>query len=99
MPQSKNRILNSLPNNIFAAVERHLKDAELAFGSIIAETGQSIERVYFPTSGVVSLVVELEVGDMIETAMVGRDGVVNGMSALDGKVALHRGIIQVAGNA
>ena len=49
--------------------------------------------------GVVSLVVEMEVGDMIETAMVGRDGVVNGTSALDGKVALHRGIVQVAGEA
>src|SRR5204862_2663718 len=48
---------------------------------------------------VVSLVVEMEVGDMIETAMVGRDGVANATSALDGKIALHRGIIQVAGDA
>jgi hypothetical protein len=39
------------------------------------------------------------VGDMIETAMVGRDGVVNATSALDGNVALHRGIVQVAGDA
>ena len=45
------------------------------------------------------LVVEMEVGDMIETAMVGRDGVANGTSALDGKLALHRGIVQVAGDA
>ena len=48
---------------------------------------------------VVSLVVDMSVGEMIETAMVGRDGVVNGTSALDGKTALHRGIIQVAGEA
>ena len=31
--------------------------------------------------------------------MVGRDGVANGTSALDGKVSLHRGIIQIAGKA
>jgi hypothetical protein len=41
----------------------------------------------------------MTVGDMIETAMVGRDGVVNGTSALDGQTALHRGIVQVAGDA
>jgi hypothetical protein len=36
---------------------------------------------------------------MIETAMVGRDGLVNGTSSLDGKVSLHKGIVQVAGEA
>lgn len=97
--QSKNRILNSLPQNIFAAVEPHLKHANLAFGAIVAEPDRPVERVYFPQIGVISLVVEMAVGDMIETAMVGRDGVVNGTSALDGKVALHRGIVQVAGEA
>jgi CRP-like cAMP-binding protein len=99
MVQSKNRILNSLPQNIFAAVERHLKQTDLAFGAVVAETDQPVNLVYFPDSGVISLVVEMIVGDMIETAMVGRDGAVNGTSALDGKVALHRGIVQVAGEA
>jgi hypothetical protein len=36
---------------------------------------------------------------MIETSMVGLDGVVNGIAALDGKMSLHRGIVQVAGSA
>src|SRR5437879_9107106 len=99
MAQSQNRIVNALPHNIFAAVEHHLKQMGLASGAVVAETDQPVDRVYFPQTGVVSLVVEMEVGDMIETAMVGRDGVVNGTSALDGKVALHRGIVQVAGEA
>lgn len=99
MAQSENRILNSLPQNIFAAVEPHLKHADLVFGAIVAETDRPVDLVYFPSTGVVSLVVEMMVGDMIETAMVGRDGVVNGTSALDGKVALQRGIVQVAGKA
>jgi CRP-like cAMP-binding protein len=98
MTQHPNRILNALPQNIFAAVQPHLKPVELAFGDIVAETGQPIERVYFPHSGVISLVVEMEVGDMIETAMVGRDGAANATAALDGLIALHRGIIQVAGS-
>jgi hypothetical protein len=36
---------------------------------------------------------------MIETAMVGRDGVVNATSALDGNISLHKGLVQVAGAA
>ncbi len=97
MTQHPNCILNALPQNIFAAVQPHLKPVELAFGDIVAETGQPIERVYFPHSGVISLVVEMDVGDMIETAMVGRDGAANATAALDGLIAMHRGIIQVAG--
>ena len=99
MPQSQNHILNSLPQNIFARMEPHLASVELAFASVIAETGQQVESVYFPYTGVISLVVEMQVGDMIETAMVGRDGVVNGTSALDGKISLHKAIVQVAGRA
>jgi CRP-like cAMP-binding protein len=99
MSQSANSILNALPQNIFAAMERHLSNVTLPFGEIVAETGESVTKVYFPLTGVVSLVVAMEVGDMIETAMVGRNGVVNGTSALDGKMSMHRGIVQVAGTA
>lgn len=99
MAQSQNRILNALPQNIFAAVERQLRPVDLVFAAVVAETDQPVDRVYFPHTGVISLVVEMKVGEMIETAMVGRDGVVNGTSALIGKVSLHRGIVQVAGSA
>ena len=53
----------------------------------------------FPYSGAISLVVELDVGTMIETALVGHDGVLNAASALDGKVSLNKGIVQMAGSA
>jgi CRP-like cAMP-binding protein len=98
LPQA-NRLLNALPQNILAAVEPHLMRTELSFAQVLAATGQKITRVYFPTQGIVSLVVEMKVGDMIETAMVGRDGVANGTAALDGKVSLHKAIVQVAGTA
>jgi hypothetical protein len=74
-------------------------EVDLRFGDVLAESVQPVDRVYFPTAGVVSLVVEMKVGDMIETAMVGRDGVANATAALDGKVSLHKAIVQVAGQA
>ena len=99
MSQSPNLLLASLPQNIFAAMQPHLEQATLTFGELIAEPERPISKVFFPFSGVISLVVDISEGPMIETAMVGRDGVANGMSALDSKVALHRGIVQVAGAA
>jgi hypothetical protein len=91
MPQSPNRILNTIPQNIFVAMQPHLQPIPLPFGQKIAEAGEPVSKVYFPFAGVVSLVVELEVGDMIETAMAGRDGVVNGTAALDGKTSFTKG--------
>jgi hypothetical protein len=99
MSQSPNRLLNALPQNIFAALQPHLKVVNLKFGEVVAETEREVSTVYFPHTGVISLVVEMQVGDMIETAMVGRDGVANATSSLDGKVALHRGLVQVEGTA
>ena len=99
MARSPNRLLASLPAPIFAAIEPHLKLAEIKVGDVIAETGSAVKHVYFPHSGAISLVVELNVGKMIETAMVGHDGVVNAASALNGKVSLNKAIVQMAGTA
>jgi CRP-like cAMP-binding protein len=99
MTKSPNRLLASLPSEVFAAVAPHLKIIELKFGDVLAEAGGPVRQVYFPYSGVISLVVEMDVGMMIETAMVGNDGAANAASALDGKVSLNKGIVQVAGSA
>jgi CRP-like cAMP-binding protein len=97
--KSPNRLLASLPADIFSEISPHLKIVELKFGDVLAEPGSPIRQVYFPYSGVISLVVELDIGTMIETAMVGRDGVLNAAAALDGKVSLNKGIVQIAGSA
>ena len=99
MPSSANRVLNALPQNIFAAVAREMKPVIMKFGAVLAEPGQPAELVYFPDSGVISLVVLMQGGETIATGMVGRDGVLNGIAALDGKVARHRAHVQVAGAA
>ena len=99
MSKSPNRLLASLPADAFSAISPYLKIVELKFGDVVAEAGSPIRQVYFPYSGVISLVVELDVGAMIETAMVGHDGVLNAAPALDGKVSLNKGIVQAAGSA
>jgi CRP-like cAMP-binding protein len=95
----KKRLLASLSADVFAAIQADSKPVELKFGDVLAEPGSVVQNVYFPHSGIISLVVELSAGEMIETAMVGRDGVLNAASALDGKVSLNKAIVQLAGSA
>src|SRR5215207_6696383 len=63
------------------------------------EAGDTINKVYFPTSAVVSLIVTFASGEMTEAAMVGRDGAIGISSAPDGKIAMSRAIVQLGGDA
>jgi CRP-like cAMP-binding protein len=96
---SPNRLLASLPAAEFELLRPHLKSIELVQETVLFEAGDSIEHVYFPLSGIISLVVDLAGGEMIETAMIGQDSIVGGSNALDGDVALNKGIVQLAGTA
>lgn len=99
MPASQNALLASLPAGAAAAIMPHLSTAHLTSKLVLFEKGASIARAYFPTSAVISLVVGLSSGEMIEAAMVGRDGVVGAAAALDGRVSLTRAIVQIEGSA
>jgi CRP-like cAMP-binding protein len=99
MANSENQILNMLSPEIRTALDPHLKSRDLKFGEVLAETGRKLSHVYFPQSGLISLVVGLESGPMIETAMVGYDGVFGAGAVLDGKLALNKTIVQLAGRA
>jgi CRP-like cAMP-binding protein len=96
---SQNHLLASLPRAVFGTIKPHLKLVELGDGDVLAETGSPIRRVYFPHSGVISLVVELSGGNTIETATVGWDSVIGAASALDGRIFFNKGIVQLRGVA
>ena len=96
---STNELLASLSDADFGALRPHLEAADLPQGMVLFEGGDTIDRVYFPNIGIVSLVVGLASGEMIESGMVGRDSLVGASSALDGKIALNTAIVQIAGSA
>jgi CRP-like cAMP-binding protein len=97
--RSPNHLLAALPSSDFESPRPHLKTIELVQETVLFEAGDAVERVYFPHSGIISLVVDLTGGETIEAAMVGRDSIAGASSALDGRVALNRGIVQLAGAA
>jgi CRP-like cAMP-binding protein len=97
MPHSSNFLLASLPASDIAALRPHFRTVELPQGMVLFEVGDAIAQVYFPHSGVVSLVVPLESGDTIESAMIGRESIVGGSAGLNGQVSVCKAIVQIAG--
>jgi CRP-like cAMP-binding protein len=96
---SGNLLLASLSESDAAALRPHLKSVHLERQKVLFEAGNKVTDVYFPTGALVSLVVGLSSGEVIEAAMVGRDGAVGAFAALGGNVPLNRAIVQLAGPA
>src|SRR5262249_57965435 len=57
---------------------------DLRSSVVLHESGQPIERVYFPLSGMISLLAVMQSGEQIETGIVGADGLVGGDAAING---------------
>src|SRR6201747_1349005 len=98
MPNS-NAILAALPAGDVNALRPHLRSFSLQSKTILFNPGDTVDTVWFPEGAVVSLVVSLATGEMVEGAMVGKDGVVGAAAALDSKIALTQAIVQLPGPA
>src|SRR3954462_1206883 len=94
-----NAILASLSASDTAALRPHLRATHFQQKTVLYEAGDMIDSVYFPINAVVSLVVTLATGETTEAAMVGKDGAIGIASALDGRVAMSRAIVQLGGDA
>jgi CRP-like cAMP-binding protein len=79
---ASNKLLSALPRDDFQLLLPNLTTIQFAQGTVLCEPGKEVDQVYFPLSGMVSLVVVMRDGKAIETATVGREGVVGAMSGL-----------------
>lgn len=99
MIHSPNRLLARLPPVIGQVLKPHVRLHELRRGDLLAEPGKPVNAAYFPHSGIVSMVIELSNGAVVETAMVGRDGVVNAAAAMTGSPSINKAVVQLEGHA
>jgi len=92
---ASNKLLAALPRTDFQLLAPYLTSLQLAEGTVLHEAGGEVDEVYFPLSGMISLVVVMRDGKAIETATVGREGVVGAMSGLGLHISLVRAIVQL----
>jgi CRP-like cAMP-binding protein len=92
---SPNHFLASLSAQDSELLYPHLKSEQFPLGTVLYDAEDTIERVYFPHTGVISLVVGLTTGQFVEAGMLGRNSAVGAGGPLDGAIALNRAIAQV----
>jgi CRP-like cAMP-binding protein len=90
-----NKLLASLPRGDFDRLLAHLSTITLQQGSVLTEAGEEVDHVYFPHYGMLSLLAVLRDGKAIETATVGREGVVGAMAGLGLYKSLVRVVVQM----
>jgi CRP-like cAMP-binding protein len=90
-----NKLLASLPRDDFDALRVHLVAVSLVQGDIVYEAGAEVDYVYFPHGGMFSLLAVMRDGKAIETATVGREGVVGAMAGLGLYKSLVRVMVQL----
>lgn len=94
----QNRLLSILAQR-HPANRLGLKRVDFMHGDRFGSPGEPIEHAVFPVSGMVSIVVDLGDGDMVEAAMVGRDGIVSGAAAFGASHHLNSSFGQLPGTA
>lgn len=93
-----NHILSFLHGRFPEFVAQRARQLSFVHGDIIGEAGQPIERVFFPSSGMISVVVDLRDGGRVEAAMLGRKNAVGGSVVFGGRAHLNTSFAQLPGS-
>jgi len=98
-PPPENRVLAALSSQEYKQLLPELEPFPLIFGARVFEPGEIIRHVYFPTSGIVSLLATTGENSSLEVGIVGNEGMV-GVSAFMGvKTSRTLAVVQGAGSA
>ena len=93
-----NRILLALPEAEYQTLRPLLSSVVLTHHASLHEPGDKIEFVYFPNSGLVSLVVAMKEGKTVEVGVVGNEGLVGTPAVVGLDRSPHRAIVQITGD-
>jgi len=74
-PNVKNRLLLALPRRELHRLGDVLEPVQCNREEVLVDADSSLEHVYFPNSGIISIVAVYPDGSIIEMATIGREGV------------------------
>ena len=92
----QNLILAALPRADFEQLAPQLERVDLPLGNALYESGGKLDYVYFPVSGIVSLLYVTKTGSSAELAVVGCEGMVGVSLFMGGETTPNRGVVQAA---
>src|ERR1700686_530407 len=77
-----NRLLAALPPADFGLLAPHLQTVSLEQDAVLLRSGDRIQHVYFPRSGVISFMLDMPNGQTVATSVIGHEGAVGMLSVL-----------------
>jgi CRP-like cAMP-binding protein len=95
----RNTVLAGLDEGALATLLPDLAETPLPAGRVLHEPGRAIREVYFPLVGVVSVLADLGDDQVVETATIGREGMVGISVYLGAGTPSERALVQVPGRA
>ena len=99
MDPKQNALLAALPPEILERWLPFLEPVDLPLGTILSASGATTDHVYFPVSGIVSLVYVMESGQEAEVAVVGLDGFLGISTFMGGESTSSLTFVKCTGQA
>lgn len=96
---SSNKLLAALPPKEYERLLPKLNQIPLTYAEDIYEPGRAIRSIYFPLSGIVSLLAAVEKNATLEVGIVGAEGMVGLPVFLGVETSSSQAIVQGAGFA
>jgi CRP-like cAMP-binding protein len=97
--RNRNRLLASLKSEDLALLRRHLREVSMEQGELLEERGRRADAVYFPQSGMVSLIVETPEDQTVEVAVIGSESAVGITVGLGSRISMVTAMVQVSGTS
>jgi CRP-like cAMP-binding protein len=94
----QNHLLAALPASARERLQPHLESVALPLGLAIYESGSKLRHLYFPASGIVTLLYGMESGASTQIAVIGNEGVVGIALFMGGESTPTRAVVQSAGH-
>jgi CRP-like cAMP-binding protein len=95
----RNRLLLALPPRDFKRFSSNLKRVSCSSKQVLMEADSALDYVYFPASGVISVLAVYADGSAIDMATIGREGCTGVQAILGAEVSSVRFLIQIPGEA
>src|SRR6202047_1422978 len=95
----RNRLLLHLPSSNLKQLMPELEHIRCHHGQVLMDADSSLDHVFFPDSGVVSVVAVYADGSIIEMATVGREGCTGVQAVFDAKSSSVQLLAQIPGSA
>lgn len=94
-----NRLLSTLPRNDRQRFLAGCKPVDLPMGAILAEPGERMRHLYFPTESIISLTTPTDMGTTLEVGLVGNEGMLGISLILGVDAAPLHALVQGEGTA